>query len=125
MDDTACHCLTQSWSASHTDRPSIPAVRGLKRAGRTDDNKCMMISDDQMRRVEECLSCGPAPTPSVVLQQKPDPALVAGIVDMLCGIPELRHDRIEHARHMIDGNMPDSDELAAKLVGRVLSDSLR
>jgi len=84
-----------------------------------------MISDDQMRRVEQCLSCSPAPTPSLVLQQEPDAALVASIVDMLCGIPELRHDRIEHARHMIDGNMPDSDELAAKLVGRVLSDSLR
>lgn len=85
----------------------------------------MMISDDQMRRVEQCLSCRPASTPSSVLSQKPDPLLVAGIVDMLCGIPELRHDRIEHARQMIQGNMPDPDELAAKLVGRVRSDSLR
>lgn len=84
-----------------------------------------MISDEQMRRVEQCLSSGPSTTTPLVLKQDPDPSLVAGIVDMLCGIPELRHDRIEHARHMIDGNMPDSDELAAKLVGRVLSDSLR
>lgn len=84
-----------------------------------------MISDEQMRRVVQCLSGDSAVMAPSAPAQKPDPSLVAGIVDMLCEIPELRHDRIQHAREMIDGHMPDSDELATKLVGRVLSDSLR
>ena len=84
-----------------------------------------MISDEQMLRVAECLKAETAPPASPTPHVQPDPALVAGIVEMLAVMPEMRHDRIEHARQMIDGHMPDSDVLAAKLVGRVLSDSLR
>lgn len=85
----------------------------------------MMISDEQMLRVAECLKAEMAPTAQSTSSSGPDSALVAGIVDMLAVMPEMRHDRIEHARQMIDGHMPNSDQLAAKLVGRVLSDSLR
>ncbi|MHB1135500.1 MAG: hypothetical protein ACYCXR_10070 [Coriobacteriia bacterium] len=84
-----------------------------------------MISDEQMLRVAECLKAEKAPTSTTTRHDQPDPTLVAGIVDMLAVMPEMRHDRIEHARKMIDGHMPNSGELAAKLVGRVLSDSLR
>jgi len=44
---------------------------------------------------------------------------------MLCSSPEVRYDRVLHARRMMDGHMPDSEELASKLIGRVISDSLR
>ncbi|MHB1018602.1 MAG: hypothetical protein ACYC1R_00150 [Coriobacteriia bacterium] len=85
----------------------------------------MMISDEQMLRVAECLKADCAPTATPISHEQPDPELVAGIVDMLAVMPEMRYDRIQHARQMIDGHMPNSGELAAKLVGRVLSDSLR
>ncbi|MBN2247224.1 MAG: hypothetical protein JW733_00845 [Coriobacteriia bacterium] len=85
----------------------------------------MMISDEQVRRVAECLKADRASGAVPAPHTRPDPSLVAGIVDMLRDVPELRPDRMEHARQMIDGNMPDSGALASKLVGRVLSDSLR
>ena len=86
----------------------------------------MMISEEQVRRVAESLKTQhafSAATRSTVAVTDPD--LVAGIVDMLCCIPELRQDRVEQGRRLVNGSMPGSDELAAKLIGRVLSDSLR
>lgn len=84
-----------------------------------------MISDEQVRRVAECLEADSRPSTTPATNEVPDPSLIAGIVDMLCNSPEIRYDRVEHARRMIAGNMPDSGELASKLVGRVISDSLR
>ncbi len=90
-----------------------------------DDRHGMMISDEQVRLVTECLRTGSKPSALNTPRIAPDPALVADVVDMLAAIPELREDRIEHARQMVDGHMPASAEVASKLVGRVLSDSLR
>lgn len=86
----------------------------------------MMISDEQVHRVVQSLRTQQAVSAPVrVATPSADPNLVAGIVDMLCCTPDLRQDRIESAKRLVNGAMPGSDELAAKLLGRVLSDSLR
>ena len=85
----------------------------------------MIISEEQVRCAAEYLKTQRTPTCSSISNEVPDPALVAGIVDMLSRTPEIRLDRIESARYMIDGHMPDAGEVASKLIGRVISDSLR
>ena len=115
-----------AWPRSHYDRLSFLVTAALKTSCVTADILSMMISEEQVRRVAESLKTQhafSAATRSTVAVTDPD--LVAGIVDMLCCIPELRQDRVEQGRRLVNGSMPGSDELAAKLIGRVLSDSLR
>lgn len=86
----------------------------------------MMISDEQVHRVVQSLRTKQAVSaPVEAAIPSADPDLVAGIVDMLRCTPDLRQDRIESAKRLVNGGMPDSHELASKLLGRVLSDSLR
>ncbi len=85
-----------------------------------------MISDEQVHRVVQSLRTQQAVSAPVRTSiPSADPDLVAGIVDMLCCTPDLRLDRIESAKRLVNGAMPRSDEVASKLLGRVLSDSLR
>ncbi|MDI6692906.1 MAG: hypothetical protein QMD76_06350 [Anaerosomatales bacterium] len=39
--------------------------------------------------------------------------------------PEIRIDRVRQAAYVADGYLPDPDTVAAKLIGRVISDSIR
>jgi len=44
---------------------------------------------------------------------------------LLASMPELRDDRIDEARVFLADPLPAADELAAKVIGRILSDSIR
>lgn len=86
----------------------------------------MMISDEQVRRAVEYLRTSDEyPEPAV---QPSDPAaieLVDRVVEALRDVPDVRSDRVEHARVLVNDALPPSSELASKLIGRVVSDSIR
>ncbi len=86
----------------------------------------MIISDEQVRRVVEYLQTaaeqctldehgGCVRLPAGFLEE------VRAIVETL---PDVRADRIEEARRRLAA-MPPPDEIAAKLIGRVISDCIR
>jgi len=87
----------------------------------------MIISDEQVQRVVEYLH-----TPEEYgAKRLPDSAaapasdFVEHVVQLLNETPDVRQDRVAEAREMLSGHMPDSGVVAGKLIGRVLSDSLR
>ena len=87
----------------------------------------MIISDEQVQRVVDYLH-----TPEeygvqrqAALPVAPASEFVEHVVEMLRRTPDVRQDRVAEAREMLCGHMPDSDVVASKLIGRVLSDSLR
>lgn len=87
----------------------------------------MIISDEQVRRVVEYLHT--ADEYGVVRRTAADAVLasefVERVVHELSETPDVRQDRVDQAREMLCGHMPDSDVVARKLIGRVLSDALR
>ena len=86
----------------------------------------MMISDEQVRRAVEYLRTSDEYVVSTPSASDPDAsALVVRVMESLRDLPDVRVDRVAHARTLIKEELPSADELAAKLIGRVVSDSLR
>ena len=86
----------------------------------------MMISDEQVRRAVDYLRNSDEYPVSVRADADPAAlALVDRVVEALREIPDVREDRIAHARVLVDQALPSSEELASKLIGRVVSDSIR
>lgn len=87
----------------------------------------MIISDEQVQRVVEYLHTLEeyGARRQADLSAAPASEFVDHVVEMLQGTPDVRQDRVAEAREMLCGHMPDSDVVAGKLIGRVLSDSLR
>ncbi|MHB8705539.1 MAG: hypothetical protein ACYC77_03385 [Coriobacteriia bacterium] len=87
----------------------------------------MIISDEQVQRVVEYLQTSDEysmrDAGRVLRQTSAD--LVDRVVREVSGLPDVRGDRVEQARAMMAFNPPDSRLVAGKLIGRVLSDSLR
>lgn len=85
----------------------------------------MIISDEQVRRVVEYLH-----TPDEYAKSTEPPAddgseILRLVMNELELLPDVRNDRVEQARHMLTAEFPTPDTVAGKLIGRVLSDSLR
>lgn len=84
----------------------------------------MIISDDEARKVarsirEHCLpsdGCAPSPVPDDLLEAARTAVSAA---------PELRTDRIEHARSYLDRGEMDSRAVAEKMMSRIMSDWMR
>lgn len=88
----------------------------------------MIISQEQVQRAVEYLRTPSGDAP--VMQTRAasgslSPELMERVHAVLEGCPEVREDRVEHARCVVDGECPSSSEVAEKLIGRVISDSLR
>jgi hypothetical protein len=86
----------------------------------------MIISDEQVSRVCEYLHSGTAY--SVTSHESwtpPDKDFVDSVVASVCSLPDVREERVEEARRRMTHAMPDPDEVASKLIGRVLSDFVR
>ncbi|MDO8963706.1 MAG: hypothetical protein Q7W30_04350 [Coriobacteriia bacterium] len=87
----------------------------------------MIISDQQVRLALEYLHTAEAPGAVAVI----DPAvgvtseLVERVKTRLAGMPETRLDRVEEARELLLGAEPSSQDVAAKMIGRIISDSIR
>jgi len=86
----------------------------------------MMISDEQVRRAVEYLRTSDEYSEPVRAEADPDAIdLVDRVVEALRGVPDVRDDRVAHARILVNAALPSSDELAVKLIGRVISDAIR
>lgn len=60
--------------------------------------------------------------------RRPDEAtalILRRVVDTLCQLPDVRVDRVAEARELLAGPMPSTQVVADKLIGRILSDSIR
>ena len=87
----------------------------------------MMISDEQVQRVIECLQTSDEyrVTSRTDTGRERNSDLVDRVVREVSNMPDVRGDRVEQARAMMAFNPPDPELVAGKLIGRVLSDSLR
>lgn len=47
------------------------------------------------------------------------------VIRELRDLPDVRADRVQQAREMLSSEVPSPDMVAGKLIGRVLSDSIR
>lgn len=86
----------------------------------------MIISDEQVSRVCEYLHSGSAY--SVTSHDNwtpPEKEFVDSVVASVCSLPDVREERVQEARQRMAHAMPDPDEVASKLIGRVLSDIVR
>ncbi len=86
----------------------------------------MMISDEQVRRAVDYLRTSDAYVQPA--RRMTDPRaieLVDRVVEALRELPDVRDDRVEHARLLVGDALPSSAELATKLIGRVVSDAIR
>lgn len=86
----------------------------------------MMISDEQVRRAVDYLRTSDEYVEPAERVADPDAIeLVDRVVEALRQLPDVRDDRVAHARLLVNDAFPSSDELASKLIGRVLSDAIR
>jgi len=51
--------------------------------------------------------------------------LVKRVLEEVDSLPDVREERVAAARALLDSDLPDSEELAAKLIGRAVSDAIR
>jgi hypothetical protein len=86
----------------------------------------MIISDEQVSRVCEYLHSGSAySVTSHDSWTPPDKEFVDSVVAWICSLPDVREERVQEARRRMTHAMPHPDEVASKLIGRVLSDFVR
>ena len=85
----------------------------------------MIISDEQAHLAAEYLQSKRAPFErSSAASQGISSDLVQRVKHEIESAPETRSDRVAEARaHLSEG--PSDDEVAAKMIGRIISDSLR
>jgi hypothetical protein len=87
----------------------------------------MIISDEQVQLAIEYLQRQPGPDPG---QRLVDPAvgvtpeLVARVRDEVSRMPDTRLDRVADGRELVSVGV-SPDEVAAKMIGRIISDSIR
>ncbi len=85
----------------------------------------MIISDEQVRRAVEYLkSCGARIEPSDACLRCDDD-LVPKAVATAMAAPDVRDERLQQARYVVEGFLPDGETVAEKLIGRIISDSIR
>ncbi len=86
----------------------------------------MITSNEQIRLSAACLH-SQAITLSrgegTVIDVPPD--LMTRIMDYLSSVPDVRDDRVTHARNLMTYDPPSASAIAEKLIGRVICDSLQ
>lgn len=91
------------------------------------DKPAMMISNEQVRLAVEYLRTSDEYERSAT-ESSSAPAtteFVERVVDSVRELPDVREDRVAHARLLAEDGLPSSDELATKLIGRLVSDAVR
>ena len=84
----------------------------------------MIISDEQVRRALHYLRTTAADSANDVSHDVSDD-LVVRVRAALQDMPDVRDDRVEEAMGRLRGDGPSATEVAAKIIGRTISDSLR
>ena len=88
----------------------------------------MIISQQQVQKAVEYLrtpSGSAAASHSGTAYDAVSPEFLERVHKVIDECPETRADRVEHARACVQGSAPSSDEVAEKMIGRIVSDSLR
>lgn len=87
----------------------------------------MIISEEQVRLALEYLHTTDPDIDRRIIDPSGGvtPELVERIKTQLEGMPETRLDRVAEARELIAGTSPSSSDVAAKMIGRIISDSIR
>ncbi len=90
----------------------------------------MIISEEQVRRAVEYLQTterGDAQTGagSRFGDEPVPPELLEKIRRSVEGTPDLRDDRVAHGRALLGGHEPSGSQVAEKMIGRIISDSIR
>lgn len=86
----------------------------------------MIISEEQVRRAIEYLQTTEGSETADKIDARDVPAeLLERVRDVVSTLPEYREERIEHARAFVRGGGLSSEEIAEKMIGRIVSDSLR
>lgn len=87
----------------------------------------MIISDHQVRLVRDYLhkQSVSASEPTTVPSAGVTPDFMERVRREIALAPETRDDRVAEARELIASHGMSSDEVAAKMIGRILSDSIR
>jgi hypothetical protein len=99
----------------------------IKRPGGRADNPPMIISDEQVQlalRDLHKMDCSGGSSRGTAGLGCP-PELLRRVADSVALMPELRSDRVERARAYMAENRFSAQDVASKIIGRVISDSLR
>lgn len=84
----------------------------------------MIISDEQVRLAAEYLRSPHEVGAVVAVSSDVSGELMDRVRASVAGLPDVRQDRVAEAKAMLN-DRPSSEEVAGKLIGRVVSDSLR
>jgi len=88
----------------------------------------MIISEEQVRLAVEYLQTPEGAHPADIGlsgSEAISPELMLKVQTVCAQLPDTRDERVEHARDMVAGTHPSSSEVAEKMIGRIISDSLR
>jgi hypothetical protein len=99
----------------------------VKRAIASADRPDMMISDQQVQLALDYLQTQEAPAfdAATLPPAGISPDLMDRVRREIANAPETRGDRVAEARELIATHGMSSDDVAAKMIGRILSDSIR
>lgn len=99
-------------------------TNALKATGTAADTEAMIISDEQARIAAECLRDQPASI-GVAVHPELSSDLLDRVMATLAEEPDLRADRVEEARARLEHHTTTPDDVASKMISRIISDSLR
>jgi hypothetical protein len=84
----------------------------------------MKISEEQVRLAVEYLQTSDE-EPGRSIPDGVSPEILERARSIVETTPDVRADRMDSAREMLDGVGPSSSEVAQKMIGRIISDSIR
>ncbi|MDP2299607.1 MAG: hypothetical protein U1E08_06785 [Coriobacteriia bacterium] len=86
----------------------------------------MIISEEQVRRAVEYLRTSDEyDAGGVSMPSSMSPELLSRVAEAVIALPDIRDERIEEARVRCGVTLPASEEIASKLIGRLVSDAIR
>jgi hypothetical protein len=86
----------------------------------------MIISDEQVRKALEYLQKPKGSQPRLALTEANlAPETVERARTVVASTPDVRADRVDRARESLEHGCPSSSDVAEKMIGRIISDSIR
>lgn len=93
-----------------------------------DSQKNMIISEEQVRLAVEYLrkaQCGEPATIACDEATGVCPEFLREVHRSIMMLPDLRDERVKHAQSLLESNDLPAEVVAAKMIGRMISDSIR
>jgi len=99
-------------------------VKRIKCALNAADISHMIISDDQARLVASSIRAGKL-GPENTAEAEVEPEVLDAVREAIASTPDLRTDRMEHAKAWLEEGDLDPRLIAEKMMCRIMSDWLR